>query len=401
VGAPGRLAPDGWRSVRGKTPRGADDARGHSVTRLRRCNFHGGIGYRRCGRGRRLARHRAGNRGAATSAASSPQVTTITLQNANAYQPRAQVGTTDDCHCTVLDPHVTKDSYIVSSQFRPGSAEDHHAALFLVPPSMAATARRNHTVGRSWTCFGEAALPGTTLAPFLKSPILSVRAPGHGADVVPDGTGIPLPFGSLVIIQVHYNLLVGRNAVKDSLVLRTVPVTKAVLPLSLGLVLAPPDVPCPAGATGPLCARAAPLAHQGGRLGASAMEYVSGIEEMCGNDPGNPPEGDSTSCNCPITSNGLIMRTQAHMHLLATGFTMVLDIPHYDFHNQKAYNLTTPIPVTKGETVRITCTYDPTLAQELPSLRKVAPHFATWGDGSSDEMRIGLRWTSKVLPKAA
>lgn len=348
--------------------------------------------------------------GASTSAAASQHVTTITLQNARAYQPKAQAGTTDDYHCTVLDPHVSKRSYIISSQFHPGSVEDHHAALFLVPPSIAATARRNHTVGTSWTCFGEAALPGTTLAQFLKSPFLSVWAPGHGADVMPNGTGIPLPAGSLVIVQVHYNLLVGRNAVKDSLVLHTVPVTKAVLPLSLGLMLAPPDVPCPSRVSGPLCSRSASLADQGKRFGASAMEYVSGIEELCGNDPANPPVGVSTSCDWPITKNGFIMRTQAHMHLLATGFTMVLDpgtpqqrtvldIPHYDFHNQKAYNLRTPIPVHQGETVRVTCTYDPMLAQELPGLRKVAPHFVTWGDGSTDEMCIGLMWTSKRIPK--
>ena len=39
-----------------------------------------------------------------------------------------------------------------------------------------------------------------------------------------------------------------------------------------------------------------------------------------------------------------------------------------------------------GDTAKITCTYDPTLAQELPALHKVQPHFVTWGDGSSDEL---------------
>ena len=349
---------------------------------------------------------------ASAGASTSPpaqHVTSITLSSAKPYQPKAQPGTTDDYHCTVLDPHVTKDAYILSSQFRPGSIEDHHAALFLVPPNIAAQARRHHTIGRSWTCFGEAALPGTTLAQFLQSPFLSVWAPGHGADVLPKGTGIPLPAGSLVIIQVHYNLLVGHRPVKDSLVLHTVPVTRSILPLRLDLTLAPPDVPCPTGVTGPLCNRAADLADQGRRFGQNAMDYVDGIEVMCGNDPANPPVGVSTSCTSTVGSSGYIVRTQAHMHLLGVSFTMVLDpgtpkqrtildVPHYDFHNQKAYNLSTPIPVAAGDKVKITCTYDPTLAQELPSLRKVPPHFVTWGDGSSDEMCIGLMWTSKVLP---
>ena len=350
--------------------------------------------------------------GASTNSPPAQQVSTITLKSAKAYQPHAQPGTTDDYHCTLLDPHVTKSSYILSSQFAPGSNEDHHAALFLVPPSIAAIARKNHTIGKGWTCFGEAALPGTTLAQFLQSPFLSIWAPGHGADVLTKGTGIPLPVGSLVIIQVHYNLLIGDKAVKDSLVLHTVPVSKATVPLNLELVLSPPDLPCPAGVTGPLCDRAASVADQGKRFGKNSMDYVNGIEQMCGHDPATAPVSNSTSCDKSITSDGYITRTQAHMHLLATSFSMVLDpgtsqertvldIPHYDFHNQLAYNLKKPIAIKKGETVRITCTYDPKLAQELPTLRKAPPHYVTWGDGSTDEMCIGLMWTAKTLPKAA
>jgi hypothetical protein len=101
----------------------------------------------------------------------------------------------------------------------------------------------------------------------------------------------------------------------------------------------------------------------------------------------------------------------AYMHLLGVGFKMVLDlgtpkattvlnVPSYDFHDQKSYNLTKPIPVTAGEPAKVTCTYNATLAQELPILRKVPPHFVTWGDGSTDEMCIGIAWTSNILPNS-
>jgi hypothetical protein len=76
----------------------------------------------------------------------------------------------------------------------------------------------------------------------------------------------------------------------------------------------------------------------------------------------------------------------------------VLSVPAYNFHYQRSYNLGTPVAVTAGETVKVTCTYDPTLAQQLPILRTAAPHFVTWGDGSTDEMCIGLAWISHVLP---
>jgi len=161
--------------------------------------------------------------------------------------------------------------------------------------------------------------------------------------------------------------------------------------------------------TGPLCNRAASLANQGQRFGENAVLIVDGIEALCGRNPSAPPEGDSTSCTQHMSTGGYLVRIAPHMHLLGVGFTMVLnpgtpeaktvlDVPDYDFHHQRAYNLATPVPVTAGEPVQITCTYDPTLAQELPILRKVPPHFVTWGDGSTDEMCVGVTWTSATLP---
>ena len=70
----------------------------------------------------------------------------------------------------------------------------------------------------------------------------------------------------------------------------------------------------------------------------------------------------------------------------------LMNVPRYDFNYQKATNLWKWVKVTPGETVKLTCTYDPKLAQELPTLRKLPPHYVTWGDGSSDEMCLGLMW---------
>jgi len=97
------------------------------------------------------------------------------------------------------------------------------------------------------------------------------------------------------------------------------------------------------------------------------------------------------------------------MHLLGRSFKLVLNpgtpqaqtvlnVPDYDFHDQKAYNLARPVRVKAGEPLEVTCTYDPTLAQELPILRKAPAHFVTWGDGSSDEMCLGLSWIATTLP---
>jgi hypothetical protein len=210
-------------------------------------------------------------------------------------------------------------------------------------------------------------------------------------------------------MQVHYNLLVGDKPVSNSLVLDTVPMSSAVVPLHLHLMLAPPDLPCPSGVIGPLCDRAASLADQARRFGPGQALIVDFIEHFCGHNSYNPPSGDTTSCTWPVDHDGYIVRTQGHMHLLGRSFSMVLDpgtpqqrtvlnVSNYNFDYQKAYNLATPIPVKAGDTIQVTCSYDPTLAQKLPILRKAPPHYVTWGDGSSDEMCLGGVWTSKSLP---
>ncbi|MBV8462299.1 MAG: hypothetical protein JO368_03340 [Acidimicrobiales bacterium] len=345
----------------------------------------------------------------AASSASAYPIRTISLKMPSAYRPVAAPRTTDDYHCTLLNPHLTQNSYVISSQFTAGSPEDHHAITYLVPPSLAATAERNDADGKGWSCFGAAQEPGLPVDQILSTPMLSVWTPGHGADVLPRGTGIPLPAGSLVIMQVHYNLLAGDKPVRNALVLHTVAASTPLKPLKLLIMYAPPDVPCPAGISGPLCSRAASLANLGQRFGPTAVKFVNQVEAACGRNPSDPPAGDSTSCSWPLWNGGYLLRVQGHMHLLGRSFQMVLNpgtpraqtvlnVPSYNFDYQKAYNLSAPVVMKAGDKIGVSCTYDPNLAQELPILRKDPPHFVTWGDGSTDEMCTGLAWYSTSPP---
>ena len=218
-------------------------------------------------------------------------------------------------------------------------------------------------------------------------------------DIAPKGTGVPFPAGSLVIMQVHYNLLEGDNPERPSLVLHTVPASEHLTPLRLDLLPAPPDIPCPAGITGPLCDRAASLADVGQRFG---QVRCSSTTSCSSSAPGARPThrgGDTTSCTWPAPT-GTIVRLTAHMHLLGAGMKFVLDpgtpnqktllnITNYNFDYQRSYDIT-PITTKAGDTIQVTCTYNPTLRQQLPQLRKLPPRYVVWGDGSSDEMCLGL-----------
>jgi len=354
----------------------------------------------------------AATSGSATANSSSHSPVSVVSVASPKYTPKAAVGATDDYHCSLINPHITHNSDVIASQFKPGSPEVHHAVLALVPPALTAQAIATNaaTSGKGWTCFGAPALPSASLISFMSTPFLSVWAPGHGEDVLPKGTGIALPRGSLVIEQVHYNLLVGDKPVTNGLVLHTVSASTPLLPMQSQYLIAPPNIPCPADVTGALCNYQASLNYLNQRFGSGGILMAKGIDQVCGENPDDPPVGDTATCTWRVGSNGFIDRIQPHMHLLGVKFTMVLNpgtpqaktilnVPNYNFDYQKAYNVA-PIPVSRGEQIQINCSYNPELAQELPVLRKAPPHFVTFGDGSSDEMCVGVTWQTSSLPKS-
>ena len=341
---------------------------------------------------------------AAVSDPIQPGASLLTLQPDQSYRPVAPPGGgTDIYHCTLLDPKVTSDSMIVASHFFPNSPEVHHAILFLVPPDVAAQARAADADGHGWTCFGETVLPAQGLAGLSQTPWLSAWAPGHGLDVAPVGTGIQFPAGSLVVMQIHYNMLAGDQPVTPKLVLQTVPAGRnpTLKPLDLSLLPAPPDVPCPTGVTGPLCDRQASLADLGQRFGPELPRFDDFLERACGRDPSSPPVGETTSCTWPITFTGQILRLTAHMHLLGKAMTIVLDpgtpkaqtlldVGNFNFDYQRSYNLDKPVTVGPSDRLQVSCTYNPQLHEMLPQLRRLPPRFVTWGDGSTDEMCLAI-----------
>src|SRR5271157_905082 len=105
---------------------------------------------------------------AETNPSSRSHVSTVSVASPR-YRPHAAVGATDDYHCSLVNPHITRNSYVISSLFRPGGHEVHHAVLALVPPSMTAQAiaADASTGNKGWTCFGAPSLPGASLATFL------------------------------------------------------------------------------------------------------------------------------------------------------------------------------------------------------------------------------------------
>jgi hypothetical protein len=87
-----------------------------------------------------------------------------------------------------------------------------------------------------------------------------------------------------------------------------------------------------------------------------------------------------------------------HMHLLGRSVTVrleptgrtLLDVGEYDFDAQAVVPLPEPVAVRPGDTLRVTCTHDAALRRRLPQLRYQPPRYVVWGEGTADEMCLGL-----------
>jgi protein involved in polysaccharide export with SLBB domain len=62
----------------------------------------------------------------------------------------------------------------------------------------------------------------------------------------------------------------------------------------------------------------------------------------------------------------------------------------WNFDDQSAIPLSPPASLKPGDVLRLTCTHDPALRSQLPELRNTAPRYVVWGEGTTDEMCLGI-----------
>jgi hypothetical protein len=329
----------------------------------------------------------------------------VTLAMPQPYRPAAPNGGTDEYRCFLVDPKLTSTAYLTGSQFLPqNTAIVHHAIFFRVDPADAAKARNVDAAdsGEGWTCFGDAGIGAD-------AGWVAHWAPGANETLLSPAVGYPMPPGSLLVMQVHYNLLAtgGKLGGSDqsSIRLRLTDGTKALDPLETTTLPAPIELPCAAGESGPLCDRNAAIADVTRRFGDEVGSTENGLVQRC--DGGTPVAGTTQHCDHPVRQAGTIYAVAGHMHLLGRSIKIelnpgtanartLLDIPVYNFDDQAIHPLTAPLAVKAGDTFRVTCTHDAGLRKLLPQLRTLPPRYVVWGDGTSDEMCLGLViWSPK------
>jgi hypothetical protein len=323
----------------------------------------------------------------------------VTLKMPQPYTPVAPNGGTDEYRCFMVDPGLTGTAYLTGSQFLPQNADIvHHAIFFRVGPDEVAKARQvdDSTPGEGWQCFGDAGIGGD-------QGWVAHWAPGANEVLLGKSLGYALPPGSQLIMQVHYNLLAtnGKAGSTDQSSIRLRLADGSIPMTALGTfqLPAPVELPCTAKEKGPLCDRDAAIADVTHRFGEDIGHAENGLVQRCSD--GQPKPGTTQHCDHPAEGPATVYAVAGHMHLLGRAIKIeinpgtpravtLLNIKVYNFDDQAIRPLAKPFKIKQGDVIRVTCTHDAGLRSLLPQLQPLPPRYVVWGDGTSDEMCLGL-----------
>jgi copper type II ascorbate-dependent monooxygenase-like protein len=347
-------------------------------------------------------------------ATSSAPGTTMTLAPSRSYMPKAAVGGLDDYHCFLLEPHLKQDEYVTSAVIKPQRPTIvHHVILFEAAGENATEARRLNDAsgGNGWTCFGGPGLSETH--PTANSadvdrlgvpPWISAWVPGHTTNDLPQGTGVLVHAGAAIVMQVHYNLIHPARRDRSHAIIRFAPAaTTKLTPLNTILVPAPVELPCPRNVHSTLCSRDVAVQQEVKKYGYDAALIPSGLLFICGKSLSDYPEAPAsvkslaTSCDRRVTRPLRIYGVAGHMHTRGVDIRVelngktLLHIPRWNFHWQDAYYLAKPVDANPGDVIHVSCTFDNSvIKQPLVNGRLLKPRYVLWGEGTTDEMCLGL-----------
>jgi mono/diheme cytochrome c family protein len=337
-----------------------------------------------------------------------PGESVLDLRMPAAYKPSAPKGTTDDYRCFLLDPRTSEDMSVTSARIEPGARRVvHHVILFRIARSQVAEAKQldAKTRGQGWGCFGDTGLSLGTSAGIQDglndANWVAAWAPGWGGNRLPEGTGVPLPAGSQIVMQVHYNLLNGRTPDRSRAVLTAAPASAKLEPLRTMLLPGPVELACMRGERGRLCSRTEALFELSRKYGPEAGFVPAGLLLLCRGNAATPKASAVSTCDRRISQPTTIHIAAGHMHLLGAAVRLelnpgtsrsrtLLDIPRWDFHWQNAYELATPIEANAGDVVRVTCRYDVHKRMHGGHAIAKTPRYVLWGEGTTDEMCLGI-----------
>lgn len=294
----------------------------------------------------------------------------IKLKLPLAYKPKKMP---DDYRCFIVDwPHKT-DKYVTGYKVTADNKKiTHHLIAYVIPPNAIETFQKYDDADKDvgYTCYGGPTGKGggRDVRALTNVRWIGAWAPGRDTNIFPQGTGVKVPGGSKVILQMHYNVLSNdpkpdqssisfqvEDKVKKEAFIRPFANPSWIIGQTMGI---------PAGSVGTKHSFSSALSDKRDLLihGVGLHLHTRG---KTGSITIQDKEGKTKSCG--------------------------LKISKWDFNWQGSYQMLKPIRVNKGEKVNLSCTWDNSAAnQPMINGKKSKPVDLNWGDGTHDEMCLGI-----------
>jgi polyisoprenoid-binding protein YceI len=315
----------------------------------------------------------------------------------------------DDYRCQV---HEVSDpegdgTWIKGYEFRPDQTTVvHHSIMYLAPESaLPEINEKSAADGRpGWTCFGTSNLRSEGVRN------MGGWAPGQSPTVYPDGYGLFIPPGYMVVNQIHYHF--DHDAPPDG---SQVILDEATAEQQVGITsiagssyLTPAEVPCTPEEQAiaderevtiegyrNLCVRSEVIEEIGEKYDLFATGIPDALLRQCGGTVDDYDDLDGTigysSCDLNARNPGTIYTVLGHMHEFGHAYKMtlnpdtpeekvLLDIPNWDFEWQLNYDLVEDIRIDRSDKIRFECWWD------RSRMFMEEPRYITWNEGTVDEM---------------
>lgn len=302
--------------------------------------------------------------------------------------PYVTTGDSDEFICYLLDPGITRLSWMTGLEVVPGNEKVVHHVVVMgyMPGPVLNAAIGDNGIGQPFECSGGVVTQPDTY-------LMGVWTPGSQPFETPANLGLPVPAGSLVLVQMHYHPGgATTNAPDASTVNLRLQTTRPINTYTIGAAgnaasapqLQPgpndrsvPEFRIPAGATGHTETMRFPLSGLAdGRFRLFAayphMHYI-GVELSVEVEHPLPGGGVDTEC--------------------------LVNVPRWNFDWQRTYQYDAAVAdlpsIGNGDTIVVRCSYDNSLAnpfvrRALEELGLQEPVEVLLGEESLDEMCLGM-----------
>ena len=271
----------------------------------------------------------------------------VVLEMPTLYTPVVEP---DEYRCFVLDWPEEEDTYVVGYDVDPGNdAVVHHVIAYIAEPQTVDYYEELDAADeeQGYSCYGGPGYPEGEDPRWLGG-----WAPGGPVSMFPEGTGIGVPAGSKIVLQLHYNLEAAGAGPDQTRV----------------LVATEPEVSHPA--------LIQPWANPGW-IDTELMKIPANSTGVT-HEFSYSPRLELNIYSASLHMHELGVSGQGRIARADGSETCLIDVPRWDFNWQRSYRFTEPQLLEAGDALTVECTWDNPTDEDV-----------YWGDGTGDEMCLG------------